>query len=116
MRNGEYIMMLVIETQLEENYTAHNEDYDPANDVPYWKKKGGNTIIIQDYPTGNKIDHIIATKFADGNIEDTDYFKEYVINYHFESDDWVSFFENAQLEDEGKIQYYDTRKNYKEVA
>ena len=38
-------MKIVFQTQIRENYAAHNEDYVHGVDTPYWKFKGGNTFV-----------------------------------------------------------------------
>ena len=37
---------LVIQTQYQENYAAHNEDYVHGVDTPHWKFKGGSTYVL----------------------------------------------------------------------
>lgn len=37
---------LVIQTQYQENYAAHNEDYVHGVDAPHWKFKGGSTYVL----------------------------------------------------------------------
>ena len=40
--------ILVIQTQYQENYAAHNENYKHGIDEPYWKFKGGTTYYVSD--------------------------------------------------------------------
>jgi len=40
--------ILVIQTQYQENYAAHNENYKHGVDEPYWKFKGGTTYYVND--------------------------------------------------------------------
>lgn len=37
---------LVIQTQYQENYAAHDEDYVHGVDAPHWKFKGGSTYVL----------------------------------------------------------------------
>ena len=39
---------LVIQTQYQENYAAHNENYKHGVDEAYWKFKGGTTYYVND--------------------------------------------------------------------
>lgn len=92
-------MMLVIDTQYMENYGAH--DWDGIGKCPeFWKMKGGYQYKILGAPSD--ADPYEIAKLC--NIEYDDIgSKEYVIGYHWESDDWLSVFEREQLEYEGKI-------------
>jgi len=72
-------MKLVIQTQIRENYAAHNG----FNGEYYWKMKGGNTYVVE----GLSMKHV--DKISDNGIptltklieEKSDYFEEYVIGW-----------------------------------
>lgn len=40
-------MKIVIQTQIRENYAAHDENYSHGVDEAYWKAKGGNTYVVE---------------------------------------------------------------------
>lgn len=40
-------MKIVIQTQILENYAAHDENYSHGVDEAYWKAKGGNTYVVE---------------------------------------------------------------------
>lgn len=40
-------MKIVIQTQILENYAAHDENYSHGVDEAYWKSKGGNTYVVE---------------------------------------------------------------------
>ena len=109
-------MKLVIITQVRENYGAH--DWNGVGSVPqYWKNKGGSEYILDDlehYLSPNddffdkKVRMIVESILP--NIESfSDYMTESIINYSIEDDDYISQFEQSQLEYEGFIRFYEPR-------
>ena len=81
-------MKLVIQTQIKENYGAH--DWDGKGECPqYWKFKGGNTYVVRDLSSAhiNKIaDQGIPTltKLIESKSE---YFEEYILGWEIMDDD-----------------------------
>lgn len=109
-------MKLVIITQVRENYGAH--DWNGIGSVPqYWKDKGGSEYILDDlehYLSPNddffdkKVRMIVESMLP--NIESiSDYMIETIINFAIEDDDYMSQFEQSQLEYEGFIRFYEPR-------
>ena len=109
-------MKLVIITQVRENYGAH--DWNGVGNVPhYWKNKGGSEYILEDlehYLSPNddffdkKVRMIVESMLP--NIESiSDYMTETIINFAIEDDDYMSQFEQSQLEYEGFIRFYEPR-------
>jgi hypothetical protein len=92
---------LLITTQVYENYGAH--DWDGKNECPqYWKAKGGNDYVVKKF----KGDVTMATMCLRAQIEcDNDHFRETVIDFRLVKDDYLTEFEQSQLEYEGKIRY-----------
>ena len=93
---------LMITTQVYENYGAH--DWDGEGACPqYWKAKGGNDYVV------NKINVNKVTETVMGlrsQIEqDNDYFREQIIDWSIQADDYLTDFERSQLEYEGSITY-----------
>ena len=78
-------MKLVIQTQIRENYAAHNG----FNGEYYWKFKGGNTYVVNDLNSKQ------VNKIVDGGIptlsklitEKNDYFEEYILGWEIVGDD-----------------------------
>lgn len=94
--------MLVISTQVLENYGAH--DWNGEGECPqYWKAKGGrdHKVLGIDANRAQEIFESVVGRVT----EDNDYFQEYVVNWFVESDDYLSLFEKNQLEYEGRIDY-----------
>lgn len=109
-------MKLVIVTQFRENYGAH--DWNGVGSCPqYWKDKGNTEYILDDlehYLSPNddffdkKVRMIVEAMLP--NIETiSDYMTETIINYAIEDDDYMSQFEQSQLEYEGFIRFYEPR-------
>ncbi len=99
-------MKLMITTQVEENYGAH--DWDGTGTCPqYWKFKGGNDYS---YALGGHLRNSETlselVQALRGQIEeDSIGYREYIIGWSVESDDYLTDFERSQLEYEGKITY-----------
>ena len=75
---------LLITTQTYENYGAH--DWDGVGECPqYWKAKGGSDYVVKKVNV-NKV-------------------TETVIDFRLVKDDYLTEFEQSQLEYEGKITY-----------
>jgi len=91
-------MIIVIQTQDQENYAAHQGftgDY-------RWKMKGGSEYKITDIP-GN-VDPAEIVDLVRHKIEVRDnYFITEIVSWGLEEDDYLSWFEKSQLEYEGEI-------------
>ena len=99
-------MQLLITTQIQENYGAH--DWDGEGECPqYWKFKGGNDYK---YSLGSQVRNAEALQelahYFILNIEvSNDYYREYVIGWYVVADDYLTDFEKSQLEYDGHIAY-----------
>lgn len=94
---------LLIQTQVYENYGAH--DWDGKNECPqYWKAKGGNDYVVKNFRKFNKVTETVMA--LRGEIEqDNDHYREHIINFEVVADDYLTEFEKSQLEYEGSIRY-----------
>lgn len=94
---------LLIQTQVYENYGAH--DWDGQGQCPqYWKAKGGMDYIVRNVDVCDMVETIVHR--AGEQIEvDNNSFREYVIGYSIVPDDFMTDFERSQMEWEGKITY-----------
>jgi hypothetical protein len=106
-------MQLLITTQTQENYGAH--DWDGEGTCPQrWKFKGGNDYVIKNFKS-NRCPSIAesATQAVMGLRsqieEDNDYYREHIIDWRIVADDYLTDFERSQLEYEGSITYPATR-------
>ena len=110
-------MQLLITTQTQENYGAH--DWDGVGECPsYWKFKGGQDYKY-DLGSALRNDETLAEiveHFRAEIEEDNDYYRNHIIGYEVVADDYLTEFERSQLEYEGSITYPATRLTMKEVA
>ena len=102
-------MKLHIQTQIQENYGAH--DWDGVGECPqYWKFKGGNDYMY-DMGSALRSDETLAeiVEYFRPKIEvDSVGFREYIIGYGVVADDYLTEFEQSQLDYEGSITYRST--------
>ena len=100
------MVMLVIRTQYRENYGTE--------DQPYWKNKGGQEYKVTNVPSNENITTIIE------NINNIEYSnsmsQQFVINWSWENDDYLSWFEQAQLEYDGVIQFREPVVDYEDLC
>ena len=94
-------MKLLITTQTYENYGAH--DWDGVGECPqYWKAKGGSDYVVKKF-RGDATTAVMALR---GQIEqDTEAYRESIINWEVVADDYLTEFEQSQLAYEGTIRY-----------
>jgi hypothetical protein len=94
---------LLITTQIQENYGAH--DWDGKGACPsYWKFKGGNDYVVKNFKEFHRVAEVVMA-LRDKIESDNEYFKEYIINFEVVADDYLTEFERSQLEYEGSITY-----------
>jgi len=99
-------MQLLITTQVQENYGAH--DWDGEGACPqYWKFKGGSDYKYDLGKFGRSEEAITELVMAlRGKIEQSnDYVREYILGYEVVADDYLTEFERSQLEYDGRIAY-----------
>lgn len=101
-------MMLVIRTQIQENYAAHNG----FNGEYRWKMKGGSEYKVQNLPPN--VDYASVVEMA-GVEHDNEYTKEAIVDWSVEPDDYLSWFEKSQLEYEGAIVAPEPTLDYNEL-
>ena len=107
-------MMLIITTQMQENYGAH--DWDGKGECPqYWKFKGGQEVKVTGVELGMDLEAVVES--VRGEIEeDNDYFRVTILGYTQEADSYLSDFEQSQLDYEGVIRFKEPSIEYKELA
>lgn len=93
---------LLITTQVYENYGAH--DWDGVGECPqYWKAKGGNDYLVKKINLNKVTETVMAVR---GQIEsNNEYFREHIIGWEVVADNYLTEFEQSQLEYEGKITF-----------
>ena len=107
-------MMLVIQTQNQENYGAH--DWDGTGSCPqYWKFKGGNEFKVTGVPLNIAYDEVV--ELVRGDIEESnDFYRVDIVSWSVESDDYLSWFEKSQLDYEGEIRFKEPVIEYNDVV
>ena len=101
-------MMLVIRTQFQENYAAHQG----FNGEYRWKMKGGSEYKVKNLPLN--IDYASVVEMV-GVEQDNEYAKESIVDWSVEPDDYLSWFEKSQLEYEGAIVAPEPTLDYNEL-
>lgn len=107
------MVMLVIRTQVYENYAWREDGSLGVGDEAYWKAKGGSEYKVLNVPLNVDYAEIVTA----ANVEQSnDAFMEYVIDWSIEADDYMSEFEKDQLEYEGKIRYAEPTMEYSNLV
>ena len=99
-------MKLMITTQIQENYGAH--DWDGEGECPqYWKFKGGNDYSYNLGSCGRSEEALaeLVEAFRSQVEADNIGYREYIVGWSVEADDFLTEFEQSQLEYDGKITY-----------
>jgi len=92
---------LLITTQVYENYGAH--DWDGQGQCPqYWKAKGGSDYVVKKFK-GDMTTAVMALR--DQIEEDNEGYRETIIDFRLVEDNYLTEFEQSQLDYEGKITY-----------
>lgn len=93
---------LLITTQVYENYGIHDWQGPPQVCPQYWKAKGGNDYVVKKF----KGDATTAVMALREQIEcDNHSFREQIIDWRIVADDYLTEFEQSQLDYEGSIRY-----------
>jgi hypothetical protein len=104
-------MMFVIRTQFMENYGAH--DWDGQGECPQrWKYKGGSEYKITGVDATADPEDFVSLANVEFSSEGA---REYIVNYSFESDDYLSDFERSQMEYDGHIAYPEPHLTWAEM-
>ena len=107
-------MMLVIDTQYMENYGAH--DWDGVGACPqYWKAKGGSEYKVTGVPMNADVDRILFMLGQEVQWS-SDGSSSTVIGTHFETDNYLSWYEKSQLEYDGEIAYPEPSISYVDLC
>jgi hypothetical protein len=86
---------LLITTQVYENYG------DIAQ--PYWKPKGGSDYVVRNIDVNTVTETVMALR---GQCEcDNEFYREYILGWEVVADDYLTEFEQSQLEYEGQIRF-----------
>jgi hypothetical protein len=94
---------LLITTQVYENYGAH--DWDGVGECPqYWKAKGGSDYVVKKFKDFSAVSETVMA--LRGQIEvDNEHFRETIIGWEIVANDYLTEFEQSQLDYEGSIRF-----------
>lgn len=93
---------LLIQTQVYENYAWNEDGTLGTGPNAYWKAKGGSDYVIKNVDECDMID-VIVDRVRPQIEQDNDAFREYIVSYTVVADDYLTWFEQSQLDYEGKI-------------
>ena len=92
---------IFIQTQIQENYAAH--DWDGKGECPQrWKFKGGNDYFIPNFTDYNNTTSVVMAVRSQLE-QSNDYFIEEIIDWEIVDNDYMTDFERSQFEYEGKV-------------
>ena len=94
---------LLITTQVYENYAWREDGTIGTGAEAYWKAKGGNDYVIRNIDINAVAE--LAQQACAQVTQTNDYFEETVIGWEVVADDYLTEFEQSQLEYEGQIVY-----------
>ncbi len=96
---------LLISTQCYENYAWDENGNLGTGANAYWKAKGGSDYVVKKFK-GGMADATLAVMALRSQIEcDNDAFREQIIDFRIVADNYLTEFEQSQLDYEGKITY-----------
>lgn len=87
---------LMITTQVLENYGSEEQ--------PFWKAKGGSDYVVRNFTDFNRVNAVVAQLRADIEIDNA-FCSEYIVSWSVEDDDYLTEFEQSQLDYEGRIDF-----------
>lgn len=100
--------ILVIRTQYLENYGSAEQ--------PYWKNKGGYEYKVTNANVSKNLGSEVVAKVQSLIVEKNDFQEEYIVDWSWENDDYLSWFEQSQLEYDGSIAYPEPTIDYNELS
>ena len=88
---------LLITTQVYENYGTADE--------PYWKPKGGSDYVVKKFRGGDEAATAVIMGLRPQIECDNEFYREYVLGWQIVANNYLTEFEQSQLDYEGKIVY-----------
>lgn len=93
---------LLIQTQVMENYAWREDGSLGTGADAYWKAKGGSDYVVKNVDECDMVDSIVDRLRLQIE-QDNEAFREYIVSYKIVADDYLTWFEQSQLDYEGKI-------------
>ena len=107
-------MMLIIQAQHMENYAWNEDGTIGTGPNAWWKSKGCSAFKVQNIPLN--IDYQVVVDMLKPQLEySNDYAVSEMLGWFIENDDYLSMFEQSQLNYEGEIIYAEPSVDYDEL-
>ncbi len=97
-------MKLLLTTQVYENYAWNEDGSIGTGENAYWKAKGGSEYVVKNFKDAARITEAVMALRPQVEV-DNDYFREHLIDWVVVPSDYLTEFEQNQLEFDGKITY-----------
>jgi hypothetical protein len=97
-------MKLLLTTQVYENYAWNEDGSIGTGENAYWKAKGGSEYVVKNFKDQSRITEVVMALRPQVEV-DNEYFREHLIDWVVVTDDYLTEFEQNQLEFDGKITY-----------
>ena len=98
-------MKLLITTQVYENYAWMEDGSIGTGDAAYWKAKGGSDYVVRNFDPTRYAPGIIVELLRPKVESNNDYVREHILDWSVVEDDYLTEFEQSQLEYDGKITF-----------
>jgi len=98
-------MKLLITTQVYENYAWNQDGSIGTGDAAYWKAKGGSDYVVRNFDPTRYAPGIIVELLRPKVESNNDYVREHILDWSVVEDDYLTEFEQSQLEYDGKITF-----------
>ena len=95
---------LLIQTQVYENYAWSEDGSLGTGANAYWKPKGGSDYVVKKFKDFNRVTETVMALRSQIE-QDNDAFREHIINFEVVADDYLTEFEQSQLDYEGSIRF-----------
>ena len=98
-------MKLLITTQVYENYAWNQDGSIGTGADAYWKAKGGSDYVVRNFDPTRYAPGIIVELLRPKVESNNDYVREHILDWSVVEDDYLTEFEQNQLDFDGKITY-----------
>jgi hypothetical protein len=98
-------MKLLITTQVYENYAWNQDGSIGTGEDAYWKAKGGSDYVVRNFDPTRYAPGIIVELLRPKVESNNDYVREHILDWSVVEDDYLTEFEQSQLEYDGKITF-----------
>lgn len=98
-------MKLVITTQVYENYAWNEDGTIGIGAEAYWKAKGGSDYVIRNFDPTRYAPGIIVELVRNRIETANDYMLEHIVDWSVVEDNYLTEFEQSQLEYDGQITF-----------